>query len=62
MTGYVHLYDKEDRLWTVGYWKPPEDNTVGPRFTAIRDCGSIEEAAAFINYLNGGRGEKFDWR
>lgn len=52
---YILRYSKEDRIYTVGAtdhagaWLP------------FRDCGSEEEAFCFINYLNGGSGEVFDY-
>jgi hypothetical protein len=44
-------YQKEDRLWTVGFVNP--DNT----WHALYDFDNQGQAAAMVNYLNGG---KFD--
>jgi hypothetical protein len=52
---YVHKYVPGDRLWCVG-WVGADGE-----WHVLRDCGSGDEAAAFLNYLNGGTGEPFDW-
>jgi hypothetical protein len=52
---YVHRYSRTERLWEVGYIGSDGE------FHVIRDCGTNDEAAAFINYLNGGNGNPFDW-
>jgi len=60
---YVHKYVAEDRMWCVGYWTS-QTLTGGmsrSEFHSIRDCGSSDEAAAFVNYLNGGNGDVFMW-
>jgi hypothetical protein len=59
---YVHKYEKEDRLWCVG-WVSSYTTVTGVPITdyhTLRDCASSEEAAAFINYLNGGDGREFE--
>jgi len=57
---YVYKYAREDKLWVVGYYTP-ETETVRQSFVAVRDCRSSDEAAAFVNYLNGGTGDGFPW-
>jgi hypothetical protein len=46
---YVYIFPSgEDRLWTVGFYKP--DGSWEPE----SDHGSSEEAAERVHYLNGG--------
>lgn len=52
---YVYILSEgaaefEENLWTVGFYKP--DGKWEPE----SDHSSEEEAAARVNYLNGGRG------
>jgi hypothetical protein len=54
---YVHCYYKHIDVWSVGYFDIELD---GERvFRELRKCDSGDEAAAFINYLNGGSGQPF---
>jgi len=48
-------YNKEDRLWTVGYFEPKADET-GEWHTwhPLEDYKDKQEAAAWVSYLNGG--------
>lgn len=52
----------EDRnLWTVGFFAPKVEPGGGPWYDWIplEDFNSKAEAAAFVNYLNGGAGTLF---
>jgi hypothetical protein len=61
MNQYVHVYNKADRLFSIGYYHAGSVSGV-TEFRVIRDCATSEEAAAFISYLNGGNGAAFpDW-
>jgi hypothetical protein len=44
---YVYI-ESEKNVYTVGFYKP------GGEFVPESDCGSKEEAAARVSYLNGG--------
>jgi hypothetical protein len=41
-------------LYSVGYWQPPAYDTDRATWQPLRDCGSAEEAAGWVSYLNGG--------
>jgi hypothetical protein len=43
-------------IWTVGIHHYSGGSTI---WYSLRDCSSDEEAFAFINYLNGGKGNPF---
>ena len=50
-----------DDIYTVGYFPPYNaDNPAASRFVPLRDFKNPEEACAFINYLNGGDGKRFE--
>jgi hypothetical protein len=53
MTPYVHRFNREDRLWQVGFYSPAED------WFVLNEFETSAEAAAYINYLNGGEGKEF---
>ena len=38
--------------WTVGYYVP--GGAISPRWVAIKDCSSLDEAMDLAHYLNGG--------
>jgi hypothetical protein len=44
-------------LYVVGYWCPPAYNDSKTTWTPLRDCDDANEAAAWVNYLNGGNGD-----
>ncbi len=48
----MHTYrkSKNEQLWTVGFW-------IGGSWESLKDFGSEKEAAAYVNYLNGGDGK-----
>jgi len=51
VTAWVYLQSKVEELWTVGFYKP--DGKWEPE----SDHSTPGEAAARVNYLNGGQGE-----
>ena len=53
---YIYIASKhpEERLWTVGFYKP--DGTWEPE----SDWTEAEDAAVRVNYLNGGTGQATD--
>jgi hypothetical protein len=56
----MHTYKKSkgEALWTVGHYErhSNEDGT-WDQWVPMHDFASVETAAAFVNYLNGGTGE-----
>ncbi len=52
----MHTYRKakNEQLWTVGCWLNEDDNWA---WEPMKDFGSEKEAAAYVNYLNGGDGK-----
>ena len=48
---YVYI-ETERFLWTVGFYDPTG------KFHSDSDYPHVEEAAARVNYLNGGKGEE----
>lgn len=56
---YVTQYSKQEKLWTVGTWTPSAHGD--PTWNPEMDFDSREKAHEFINYLNGGKGNPFDW-
>ena len=60
----THTYrrNKDDEIWTVGYWQPASDREDGPTYYTwmpIEDYADEGEARRLVNYLNGGRGRQF---
>lgn len=57
---HTMLYSKEDGLWTVGFYEPvvPNSTLNAPRWHALEDFNIKEDAAAFVNFLNGGSGRQ----
>jgi len=55
---YIHLATARGS-WLIGYFTiNPDGDRV---FHELRECETDVEAAAFINYLNGGAGKAFEW-
>jgi len=55
----MHTYRKsEDYIWTVGYYGPSEKSVTwqGYVWRPLKDFTIEAEAAAHVNYLNGGTG------
>jgi hypothetical protein len=60
LEGNMHVYikAKEERVWTVGFYGPPESHTQPHyRWHPLRNFDSEDSAAAYVNYLNGGKGD-----
>jgi len=59
----MHTYfkTKGEDVWTVGHYKLVGDEHCSSEhvWEAMKDFGSEVEAAAYVNYLNGGEGS---WR
>jgi len=60
----MHTYIKckgEQSLWTVGHYRMEgyEDTSSDHRWMAMKDFSTEEEAARYVNYLNGGNGNVF---
>lgn len=55
----MHTYRREKNgdttLWVVGYYTPV--GVEPSEWVALRDFNNLNEAAAFVNYLNGGDGD-----
>jgi hypothetical protein len=47
-------------MWQVGYFDAPRSDGFRD-FCVLREFGTADEAAAYLNYLNGGTG-KIKWR
>ena len=72
----MHFYRKNvgklegegESLFTVGYWAPPEQKIKDPTkpgglvWVPLVETTDEYEACAWVNYLNGGDGKKFDYR
>jgi hypothetical protein len=58
---YVYRYNKEARAWIVGVFALDHtyESIPQPKWLPLRDFETEEECAAFINYLNGGKGLPF---
>jgi hypothetical protein len=60
LEGDVHVYikAKKGRVWTVGFYQPPESATQPHyRWRPLRKFDHEDSAAAYVNYLNGGKGD-----
>jgi len=52
-------YSREDRLWTVGFLEPASHFAPSGRWVAMADFSRQDDAARYINWLNGGNGAPF---
>jgi hypothetical protein len=52
----MHTYRKiENELWVVGYWI--QGDAGGAFWEALQEFSTQSNAAAYVNYLNGGDGD-----
>ena len=58
---YIYRYNKEAVAWIVGSFEFDHtyESIPQPKWLALHDFDTEEEAMAFINYLNGGKGHPF---
>jgi hypothetical protein len=55
---HVYIKAKEERVWTVGFYHPPQGPTQPHyRWHPLRNFDHEDSAAAYVNYLNGGTGD-----
>jgi hypothetical protein len=56
----MHTYrkSKDEQLWTVGHYKMIGDEHFSSEheWEAMKDFAKEDDAAAYVNYLNGGTG------
>lgn len=55
---HTYLKSKDGPTWTVGHYMMDSDEHYGSWhvWVPMRDFAKEEDAAAYVNYLNGGKG------
>lgn len=57
---WVYIETDGGKRYTVGLYEPADSEGRAP-WNGDSDHNTREEAARRVNYLNGGKGEPYDW-